>query len=321
MRIEIGPNEAGQRLDKFLRKYLKDVPLSAIFKTIRKGDVRVNGAKGKEKTFLEEGDVIEIKYLYSKSPQEKKKVYDVEPEFKVTFEDDNILMVEKWPGILVHKDVEGTDPTLTDQVLTYLYRKGDFDPNEEKTFSPSPVNRLDRNTSGIVIYGKNYEALKALNEMIRDGRIVKNYLAIVKGRIKDGEYHAFIEKREDNNVSSVSDTAGPGKKEISMTVKTEESTGQFSLVELDLLTGRSHQLRAHLAYLGNPIIGDPKYGEKDINNYLVNKYHLTFQFLYAYKVTFKNPDGKLEYLGNKVVAEKLPPLLKKIKSDLFKFDL
>ncbi|NCC78590.1 MAG: RluA family pseudouridine synthase [Clostridia bacterium] len=321
MRIEIGPNEAGQRLDKFLRKYLKDVPLSAIFKTIRKGDVRINGTKGKEKTFLEEGDVIEIKYLYSDAPKTKAKVYDVEPEFKVTFEDENILMVEKWPGILVHKDNEGSDPTLTDQVLTYLYRKGEFDPKEEKTFSPSPVNRLDRNTSGIVIYGKNYEALKALNEMIRDGRIVKNYLAIVKGRIKDGEYRAYIEKRTDDNVSSVSDAAGPGKKEIAMTVKTEESTGQFSLVELDLLTGRSHQLRAHLASLGNPIIGDPKYGDKEINNYLINKYHLTFQFLYAYKVTFKNPDGKLEYLGNKVVAEKLPPLLKKIKSDLFKFDL
>lgn len=321
MRIEIGPNEQGQRLDKFLRKYLKDVPLSAIFKALRKGDVRVNGAKGKEKMFLQEGDVLEIKYLYSKSPEEKKVVFDVEPEFKVTFEDDNILMVEKWPGILVHKDQEGKDPTLTDQVLSYLFRKGAYDPKVEKTFSPSPVNRLDRNTSGIVIYAKNYEALKTLNEMMRDGRIVKNYIAIVKGRIADGEYRAYIEKREDNNVSSVSDTPGPMKKEIAMTVKTMESTGQYSLVELNLLTGRSHQLRAHLASLGNPIIGDKKYGVKEINNFLSNKYDLNFQYLYAFKVTFKNPDGVLEYLGNKVVAEKLPPIFKKVKNDLFKFDL
>ena len=321
MRIEIGPNEQGQRLDKFLRKYLKDVPLSAIFKALRKGDVRVNGAKGKEKMFLQEGDVLEIKYLYSKSPEEKKVVFDVEPEFKVTFEDDNILMVEKWPGILVHKDQEGKDPTLTDQVLSYLFRKGAYDPKLEKTFSPSPVNRLDRNTSGIVIYAKNYEALKTLNEMMRDGRIVKNYIAIVKGRIADGEYRAYIEKREDNNVSSVSDTPGPMKKEIAMTVKTMESTGQYSLVELNLLTGRSHQLRAHLASLGNPIIGDKKYGVKEINSFLSNKYDLNFQYLYAFKVTFKNPDGVLEYLGNKVVAEKLPPILKKVKNDLFKFDL
>lgn len=196
MRIEIGANEAGQRLDKFLRKYLKDVPLSAIFKTIRKGDVRINGVKGKEKTFIEDGDVIEIKYLHSKSPDEKKKIVEVEPEFKVTFEDENILMVEKWPGILVHKDMEGTDVTLTDQVLSYLVQKGEYDPNAEKTFSPSPVNRLDRNTSGIVMYGKNFEALKALNEMIRDGLITKNYMAIVKGRIKDGEYRAYIEKEK-----------------------------------------------------------------------------------------------------------------------------
>jgi len=321
MRIEIGANEQGQRLDKFLRKYLKDVPLSAIFKALRKGDVRVNGAKGKEKMFLEEGDVVEIKYLYSDAPKEKKEVLDIEPEFKVTFEDDNILMVEKWPGILVHKDEEGKDPTLTDQVLSYLFRKGAYDPKKEKTFSPSPVNRLDRNTSGIVIYGKNYEALKCLNEMMRDGQIVKNYVAIVKGRIQDGEYRAYIEKREDNNVSSVSDTPGPMKKEIAMTVKNETSTGQYSFVELDLLTGRSHQLRAHLASLGHPIIGDPKYGDKNINNFLANKYEMHFQFLYAYKVTFKTPHGVLSYLGNKVVAEKLPPIFKKVKSDLFKFDL
>jgi 23S rRNA pseudouridine955/2504/2580 synthase len=321
MRIEIGPNEQGQRLDKFLRKYLKDVPLSAIFKALRKGDVRVNGSKGKEKQFLQEGDVVEIKYLYSNSPKEKKEVFDIEPEFKVTFEDDNILMVEKWPGILVHKDKEGKDPTLTDQVLSYLFRKGAYDPKVEKTFSPSPVNRLDRNTSGIVIYAKNYEALKTLNEMMRDGRIIKNYIAIVKGRIADGEYRAYIEKREDNNVSSVSDTPGPMKKEIAMTVKTMESTGQYSLVELNLLTGRSHQLRAHLASLGNPIIGDKKYGVKEINSFLANKYDLNFQYLYAYKVTIKNPDGALAYLGNKVVAEKLPPIFKKVKNDLFKFDL
>lgn len=321
MRIEIGANEAGQRLDKFLRKYLKDVPLSAIFKTIRKGDVRINGVKGKEKTFIEDGDVIEIKYLHSKSPDEKKKIPEVEPEFKVTYEDENILMVEKWPGILVHKDMEGTDVTLTDQVLSYLVQKGEYDPNAEKTFSPSPVNRLDRNTSGIVMYGKNFEALKALNELIRDGLITKNYMAIVKGRIKDGEYRAYIEKREDNNVSSVSLEPGPMKKEIAMSVKTIQSSGQFSLVELDLLTGRSHQLRAHLAFLGNPIIGDKKYGDKETNNYLVNKYELKFQYLYAYKITFKNPTGKLEYLGNKVIAEKLPPLFKRIKNDLFRFDL
>ena len=130
MRIEIGANEAGQRLDKFLRKYLKDVPLSAIYKSLRKGDVRVNDKKGKEKMQLEDGDVIEIKYMYSESPKKKKVILEVDPQFKVTFEDNNILMVEKWPGILVHKDNEGTDVTLTDEVLSYLVRKGDYSPEE-----------------------------------------------------------------------------------------------------------------------------------------------------------------------------------------------
>lgn len=321
MRIEIGANEAGQRLDKFLRKYLKDVPLSAIYKSLRKGDVRVNDKKGKEKMQLEDGDVIEIKYMYSESPKKKKVILEVDPQFKVTFEDENILMVEKWPGILVHKDNEGTDITLTDEVLSYLVRKGDYIPELEKTFSPSPVNRLDRNTSGIVIYAKNYETLKTLNEMMRENKIVKNYTAIVKGRIKDGEYRAFIEKKVDHNISSISHEDGPMKKEIAMTVKTLESTGQFSLIELDLLTGRSHQLRAHLASLGNPIIGDKKYGDKELNSYFTNKYDLNFQYLYAFKVTFKDSYGKLEYMGHKVVAEKLPPIFRKIKKDLFKFDL
>lgn len=321
MRIEIGSNEAGQRLDKFIKKYLKDVPLSAIYKALRKGDIRVNGAKGKEKDMLNLGDIIEIKYLESKSPETPNKFMEVVPEFKVTYEDDNVLMVEKWPGILVHRDLDAKEPTLTDHVLSYLKEKGEYSPENEMTFAPSPVNRLDRNTSGIVIYGKNFEALKALNEMMRERDIEKKYVALVKGRIKDGIYKAYIEKREDLNKSLISLENSPSRREIAMEVKTLESSGIYSFVELDLLTGRSHQLRAHLAFLGHPIIGDTKYGDKQVNGYFTNKYGLKFQFLYAYKVTFKNPVEKLEYLENKVIAEKLPPIFKKIKGDVFKFDL
>lgn len=321
MKIEIGINEAGQRLDKFLRKYLKDVPLSAIYKAIRKGDIRVNGAKGKENTFIELGDEIVIKYIYTDAPDIKKTVDLIEPEFKVTYEDKNILLIEKWPGILIHKDMEGEDETLTNQVLSYLVQKGDYNPEEELTFSPSPVNRLDRNTPGIVIYAKNYQALKALNEMTRQNNIKKDYLALVNGRIKDGTHKAFMDKKEDQNYTNIYDKDGKGLKDIEMGVKTLESSGAYSFIELDLKTGRSHQLRAHLNHLGNPIVGDNKYGSKENNSYFVNKYGLTYQYLYAYKITFKDAVYPLEYLNGKVITEKLPPALKKIKNDLLKFDI
>lgn len=317
MNIQIGTNEAGQRCDKFLRKLLKDVPLSAIYKAFRKGDIRVNGKKIKEQYVLEEGDEIVIKYL--KTSGEKKEFVRIDNNFKVTYEDENILMVEKWPNLLVHSDTKGGDPTLTDYVLSYLFDKGDYEPEKEITFTPAPCNRLDRNTSGVVIFGKNFKYLKALNEAIREREIEKYYMALVKGRIKDGVYTGYILKNEDANISKVYDREVPNSKEIAMEVKTIQSCGTFSLIEINLLTGRSHQLRAHLASLGNPIVGDSKYGDKKLNSFFVNRYGLDYQFLYAYKVIFKSDSDELKYMKNKTIAESLPPVLKKIKNDVFKF--
>ena len=278
MKIEIGTNEAGQRLDKFLRKYLKDVPLSAIFKALRKGDIRVNGKKQKEKYSLLEGDVIEIRYLQSVVTKEKKK-----PNFQmvdsgslqVVYEDENMLLVEKWPGVLVHSDKKNGAPTLTDYVLSYLFRKGDYVPENELTFTPASCNRLDRNTSGIVFFGKNFEGLKLLNEMIRERKVKKYYCALVKGKIQPGKYEAYISKDDELNKST--------------------------------------------AHLGNPIVGDFKYGDNKMNSFFENKFGLTYQFLYAYKVTFKEVPEKFDYLKNKTIAQGLPPMFKKIKKDVFKF--
>ncbi|MBM6838075.1 RluA family pseudouridine synthase, partial [Clostridium saudiense] len=189
MKIEIGANEAGQRLDKFLRKYLKDVPLSAIFKAMRKGDIRVNGLKQKENYKLELEDVIEIRYIQSKKEKKEDSFIKVNAgSLMITYEDNNIVVVEKWPGVLVHPDQKGAEPSLTDYVLSYLNGKGDYIPEKEITFTPAPCNRLDRNTSGIVVFGKNFEALRGVNEMIREGKVKKYYQALVKGRIKDGLY-------------------------------------------------------------------------------------------------------------------------------------
>ncbi len=323
MKIEIGANEAGQRLDKFLRKLLKDVPLSAIFKALRKGDIRVNGKKQKEKYTLEINDEVEIRYIQSQKMTEKKENFiKVDPRsLKVAYEDENLLVVEKWPGILVHPDSNKKIPSLTDFVLSYLNGKGDYLPEKEITFTPAPCNRLDRNTSGVVIFGKNFEGLRELNEIIREGKVKKYYNTLVKGKIKDGLYKGYILKNEENNVSKVYDKKVKDSKEISMEVKTIQTDGAFSFLEIDLITGRSHQIRAHLAHLGNPIIGDEKYGDRQLNSYFVNKYGLEFQYLYAYKLNFKNIDGKLAYLKNKIITVTLPPIFKKIKKDIFKIRL
>ncbi|HEY5561234.1 MAG TPA: RluA family pseudouridine synthase [Clostridiaceae bacterium] len=317
MKVEIGTNEAGQRLDKFLRKWLKEIPLSAIFKAIRKGDVRVNTIKVKGDYNIQLGDIIETKDL--ERGEKKEKFVRIENSLKIIFEDHNILMVEKWPGVLVHSDSNKLDDTLTDYVLSYLYDKGQYEPEKEISFTPSPCNRLDRNTSGIVIYAKNYEALKSVNEMIRDRKINKFYMALVKGKVKDGIYNAFISKSDDSNISKVSKDFLEGYKQIAMEVKSIQTCGTFSLVELELITGRSHQLRAHLSFLGNPIIGDKKYGEKKLNSFFENKYNLSYQYLYAYRVEFKDCPPSLDYLENKVITEALPPIFKKIKRDTFRF--
>ncbi|AOR24215.1 RluA family pseudouridine synthase [Clostridium taeniosporum] len=321
MKIEIGANEAGQRLDKFLRKLLKDVPLSAIFKALRKKDIRVNGKKQNEKYSLEEGDIVEIKYI--KSNQEKKERF-IQVNFngmQTAYEDENLLVVEKWPGILVHPDKDEKEPTLTDYVLSYLKEKGAYVPENEITFTPAPCNRLDRNTSGLVMFGKTFEGLKSINETIREDRVRKYYVALVKGKVKNGLYTGYILKNQEKNISKVYEKEVPNSKKIAMEVTTIQTNGAYSLLEINLITGRSHQIRAHLSYLGNPIIGDDKYGDRKLNSFFKNKYGLEYQYLYAYKLIFKEMKGKMSYLTNKTVVKALPPILKKIKSDIFKFSL
>lgn len=320
-KIEIGSNEAGQRLDKFLRKLLKDVPLSAIFKALRKGDIRVNGKKQKEKYPLQEGDLVEIRYIQSKREVKENFIQVDASGLKIVFEDENLVIVEKWPGVLVHSDSNSQEPTLTDYVLSYLKNKGDYVPENELTFTPAPCNRLDRNTSGMVMFGKNFESLRLLNEIIREGNVEKYYNTLVKGKVKDGLYTGYILKNETENISKIYDKKVPNSKAIEMEVKTVKTNGAFSFLEINLITGRSHQIRAHLSHLGSPVIGDSKYGDKKVNSFFENKFGLNYQYLYAYKLIFRNTSGKLEYLNNKTIAHSLPPIFKKIKNDVFKFSL
>ncbi|MCX7950830.1 MAG: RluA family pseudouridine synthase [Clostridiales bacterium] len=317
--IVITQNEAGQRLDKFLRKYLKEMSLSAIYKSIRKGQIKVNNKKQSEKYILNEGDLLKFYFEIDEPKKKENKAFlEVDYDLKVAYEDENILVVEKRPDILVHPD-EGNEITLTDAVWAYLFDKGEYNPEIEKTFAPSPCNRLDRNTEGLVIFAKTYDALKQMNEAIREGEVQKIYTALVKGKIKEGEYIDYISKNPNTNKVVVSKTKIRDSKEIITKILDVDSVGIASVVEIDLVTGRSHQIRAHLAYLGNPIVGDPKYGDRKLNSFYFNKYGLNHQLLVANKIIFKNVGGNLSYLQDKVVSMNLPPLFKKIKNDLFKF--
>ncbi|SKA90668.1 23S rRNA pseudouridine955/2504/2580 synthase [Caloramator quimbayensis] len=317
--IVIRENEAGQRLDRFLRKYLLNMSLGNIYKAIRKKEITVNGNKSSEKYILSEGDIIKFNFKIEVNKEDKKlRFIDIDYEIDTAYEDENILVAVKGADTLVHPD-EGKELTLTDAVLAYLYDKGEYNPEKEVTFSPSPCNRLDRNTSGLVIFAKNYETLKAVNEMIRDGKIKKYYSAIVKGRIAEGIYKAYILKDSKTNKSYVSKDYIKDSKEIETRIINIESVGQFSHIDIDLITGRSHQIRAHLSHLGNPILGDPKYGDKKLNSFFLNKYGLTNQLLIAYKLIFTDCPNNLKYLEGKTIVMPLPPLFKKIKKDIFKF--
>lgn len=322
--IVITQNESGQRLDKFLRKYLKDMSLGNIYKAIRKKDIKVNNLKSNEKYLLNEGDVLQFYFDIGEETKSKeskkilKRITDIEYDFDIAYEDDSILVIKKEKGVLTHPD-EGDEVTLTCEVLAYLFDRGVYDPQVEKTFSPSPCNRLDKNTEGLVIFAKTYEALKAINEAIREGNIKKYYMAFTVGKPKEGRHVAYLQKDRRANKVRVFDHEVKNSKQIVTDVRIVDTVGQFSQVEIDLITGKSHQIRAHLAHLESPLVGDPKYGDKKVNSYFFNKYKLEDQMLVAYRIVFSNCPDEIGHLEGKVISMHLPSYFKKIKNEVFKF--
>jgi 23S rRNA pseudouridine955/2504/2580 synthase len=301
IRLEIGKNEEEQRLDRFLKKYFRKASLGRIYKMIRK-DIRVNGKRAAIETFLTEGDQVDIFVSdeEAESYRETKKTVRALRQFAIAYEDRQMLVVSKPFGLLTHGDANEKKNTLANQVLGYLTEKGDFLPRIERTFVPSPVNRLDRNTTGLVIFGKDSETLKRLNQMIRDrDSIEKYYMTIVTGNLKESMVlrDAMVKDGKTNTVTIQDEPDGDGKwmesrvkpirhSPISPKAYKEKSnkTQSYTLVEVQLITGRSHQIRAQLAAAGFPIIGDTKYGNPQINRLMKAKFGLTTQLLHAYKL-------------------------------------
>ncbi len=318
--LVIDKNHANQRIDKYLKKLLCQAPPQLIYKMLRKKDVKVNGMKIKENYILQENDIVSL-FLYEDKFQEYTKpqtIFDLKIEFNVLYEDQHILVVSKPAGLLVHEDKEEDINTLSHQVLTYLYQKKEYDPYQDLGFVPGPVHRLDRNTSGIVIFGKTMKALQDLNEMMKKRHCIdKTYLTICKGNMSSSDLIGYMKKKENQSLVKVVSQSTPGALMMHTIVEQVQTNYQFSLLKVKLITGRTHQIRVHLASVGHPIIGDSKYGDFELNKKIKKQYHLSHQFLHAYQIRFVKPIGCLKYLQDKIITSPLPQNLEDIKRKIF----
>ena len=297
----IGTNDAGQRLDRFLAKAVPLLPASLAQKYIRIKRIKCNGKRVERDTRLSEGDVLQL-YIndeFFDKPREDNAYLTVAvPKLSIVYEDEHILLVDKQPGLAVHAhDGAEYGRTLIDHIKAYLYQKKEWLPREENAFTPSLCNRIDRNTGGIVIAAKTAEALRVLNQKIKDREMDKRYLAIVEGSPKprDGSLKGYLFKDAKKNRVFVTDTPQAGSKTCQTNYKTLASRNGLTLVECELITGRTHQIRAQFAHAGHPLLGDGKYGKLD------KRYDRNYQALYSYKLTFDftTDAGSLAYLNGK----------------------
>lgn len=297
--IVINKNDSGQRLDKFLSKFMPKLPKSMMYKGLRKNCVRINNKHVKDGSiFLNEGDILKL-YFSDEFFEEKKDFIPIKNSLDIIYEDNNILIINKKSGTVVHSDDHGTKNTLIKEIQSYLFEKGEYDPYSEHSFAPSLCNRLDRNTSGLIIAAKNADTLRIINEKIRNREISKIYLCIVEGYMSgNGILSAYLTRGEKK--VTISDTYIENSKPVKLKYKVLKSGNFFSIVETELLTGRTHQIRAQFAHIGHPLKGDIKYGGSRSQ---------TYQELVSHRLifNFKSDAGILNYLHGKTFSLSAEP--------------
>ncbi len=301
--FEIKPNDSNQRLDKFIRKSLPNLPQALMYKYIRIKRIKVNGKRAEISTMLNVGDKVDM-YINDEFFEKPEVRYDFTGASKsldIIYEDENIVLLNKKAGLLCHPDDREYIDTLITRLKRYLYDKKEYDPDGESSFTPALVNRIDRNTGGIVIAAKNAESLRIMNAQMKKRNLKKLYLCVVHGILErdNGILEGYLTKNEQKNLVKVTKGKVDGSKEIKTKYKviSKDFENDLTLVEVELLTGRTHQIRAHFASIGHPLLGDGKYGTNKLNK----EFGYKKQFLYSYKLVFCFDDeaGILEYLNGR----------------------
>lgn len=299
--VKVGTNDAGQRLDKFLTKSFPNLPQSMMYKSIRKKNIKINGKRCEISSRLSEGDAIAL-YLKDEFFQTQPERYDflkAPNSLNLIYEDDHLLILDKKPGLIVHPDENYHFDSLIARIHHYLYQKGEYHPEEENSFAPALINRIDRNTGGIILAAKDAETLRIMNRKVKNRELDKLYLCIACGLFqkKEDTLKGYLEKNEKQNRVYISDSPSKDSKPILTKYRALAERGGFSLLEIELLTGRTHQIRAHLASIGHPLAGDGKYGTNAVNK----KIGFPYQALYSYKLRFKftSEAGILDYLNHR----------------------
>ncbi len=300
--LKINKNDAGQRLDKFITKTL-DLPMSLLYKSIRLKKIKVNRKRAEASTVLCEGDTIQcfLAESFFEARDDRSAEYEsIKPSLDIIYEDENIMLLNKRPGVSVHEDEHTKTNTLITHIIAYLYQKGEYNPGDEQSFTPALCNRIDRNTGGIVIAAKCAEALRVMNEKIKNREIDKFYLAAIHGipeKSKDTLTGYLLKDEKTKTVRVYTKNPPRDAKSIITKYSVIAKKNDTALIEVELLTGRTHQIRAHMASIGHPLVGDGKYGK----NKLDREHGYKYQALYSYKLrfNFKGEPTSLDYLNKK----------------------